>query len=219
MILIIVIHSYQKRSIGDLPSECLLAFYESRRRWIFGGEGLTTKGLSVDGVHRGTNAHRHSAKQSIMDEPLLSLVGVGASSLNKTPISKMGDFKERLLFTNQPIIGYGCNDSSVSPISTGPDGSPAWSLSDESLPMSLFDPVTGEFNDSTQARVRARLMINFGNPYKDRRGDTIVPEKFSGQCPPTKRGISSPHTPQGSPPHGKKYHFVYMLFCPFKNTV
>jgi len=67
--------------------------------------------------------------------------------------------------------------------------------------MSLFDPVTGEFNDSTQARVRARLMINFGNPYKDRRGDTIVPEKFSGQRPPTKRGISSPLTPQGSPPH------------------
>lgn len=31
-------------SLGDLPREGLLAFYESRRRWIFGGTGLTTRG-------------------------------------------------------------------------------------------------------------------------------------------------------------------------------
>jgi len=98
-------------SIGDLPHDCLLAFYESRRRWIFGGTGLTTRGLSVDGVHNGTNCHRYKVKRTFMDESLLSIAGVGASTVNKMKISKMGDFKERLLFANQPIIGYGSNDS------------------------------------------------------------------------------------------------------------
>ena len=116
----------------------------------------------------------------------------------------MGDFKERLLFSNQPIIGYGSNDSVISPISTSPNGSPVWSLSDESLPAALFDPKTGVFVDSAQARVRARLMINFGNPFKSKQGDSIVPEEYASQRPPTtqkKRPDAS--TSQGSPPHGK----------------
>lgn len=147
-----------------------------------------------------------------MNESLLSIAGVGASSLNRTPINKMGDFKERLLFTNQPIIGHGCNDSVVSPISTRPDGSPTWSLSDESLPITLFDPTTGDFNDSAQARVRARLMINFGNPFKDRRG-SIVPEKFMNQRPSAKRKIPVSNRPQGSPPHGKIFWMPNIITC------
>ena len=67
--------------------------------------------------------------------------------MNKTNISKMGDFKERLLFTDQPIIGYGSLDSAVSPISTAVDGSPiSDDISDDSLPSSLFNAETGEFD-------------------------------------------------------------------------
>ena len=200
-------------SIGDLPHECLLAFYESRRKWIFGGSGLTTRGIFVDGVHNCTNSHHYKAKRSFMDESLLSIAGVGASALNKTKINKMGDFKERLLFTNQPIIGYGSNDSVVSPISTAPDGSPVWSLSDESLPAALFDQNSGEFVDSAQARIRARLMINFGNPFKDKRGDSIVPQEFIKQRPPTQQSISEASSPQGSPPHSKFDLCPYILSC------
>jgi integrator complex subunit 6 len=138
-----------------------------------------------------------------MDESLLSVVGVGASTLNKTKISKMGDFKERLLFTNQPIIGYGSNDSAISPVSTAPNGSPIWSLSDDALPASLFDPKTGEFDDSPQARVRARLLVNFGNPFKDKRGNTFIAEEFANQRPPSQRSMSGKSLFSESPPHGK----------------
>lgn len=36
--------------LGDLPADCLLAYYESRRKWIFGGVSLTTKGKCL--LHR-----------------------------------------------------------------------------------------------------------------------------------------------------------------------
>jgi len=90
--------------IGNLPNHCLLAYYESRRRWIFGGSGLTIRGLAVEGVNNdGTNSHYYDANHGLMDESLLSVAGVGASGLNKTDVSKMGDFKERLLFSRKPI--------------------------------------------------------------------------------------------------------------------
>ena len=192
--------------LGDLPAECLLPFYESRRRWIFGGDGLTTKGLFVEGVHNKTNSHYFKAKRDPLDESLLAVAGVGASALNKTSISKMGDFKERLLFTDQPIIGYGSLDSAVSPISTAVDGSPiSDDISDDSLPSSLFNAETGEFDDSPQARLRTRLMVNFGNPYKEQRGNKVVPSKYADQRPPSQKSISmtSVSASSGSPPHGK----------------
>jgi hypothetical protein len=72
--------------------------------------------------------------------------------------------------------------------------------------MCFFDPRTGEFNDSVQTRVRSRLMVNVGNPYKDRRADSLIPEKFLSQSPSMKRGVglgegNGPRTPPGSPPH------------------
>lgn len=45
-------------------------------------------------------------------------------------------------------------------------------------------------------------MINFGNPFHDKRGDSFVPEKFSNQRPPLHIGENGgPSTPPGSPPH------------------
>lgn len=193
-------------SLGNLPHQCLLAYYESRRRWIFGGSGFTTRGLAVEGVNNdGTNCHRFNTKHSLMDESLLSVAGVGASTLNKTVVSKMGDFKERLLWSRQPIVGYGCNDSTGSATTTARDGSPMWSVDDDALPLNFFNVKTGEFSDSPQVKVRARLSINFGNPYKDKRGDSLIPENYMNQRPPRLRrvdtGPTSPHTPPGSPPH------------------
>ena len=93
----------------------MLAYYESRRRWIFGGSGLTTRGLSVEGVNNdGGNCHYYEANHTIDDESLLSVTGVGASMLNKTKIGDMGDFRERLLWSRKPVVGYGCNDSTGS---------------------------------------------------------------------------------------------------------
>jgi len=192
--------------LGNLPHQCLLAYYESRRRWIFGGSGLTTRGLAVEGVNNdGTNCHRYNTNHSLMDESLLSVAGVGASTLNKTVVSKMGDFKERLLWSRQPVVGYGCNDSTGSATTTARDGSPVWSADDDAFPLNFFNAKTGEFTDSVQIRVRARLSINFGNPYKDKRGDTFIPENYTNQRPQLLRRVDtvplSPHTPPGSPPH------------------
>lgn len=186
----------------------MLAYYESRRRWIFGGSGFTTRGLAVEGVNNdGTNCHRYNTNHNIMDESLLSVAGVGASTLNKTIVSKMGDFKERLLWSRQPVVGYGCNDSTGSATTTARDGSPIWSADDDAFPLNFFNAKTGEFTDSVQIRVRSRLSINFGNPYKDKRGDTFIPENYMNQRPPLLRRVDtaplSSHTPPGSPPHGK----------------
>jgi hypothetical protein len=115
----------------------------------------------------------------------------------------MGEFKGRLLFSRQSIVGYGCNDSSTSATTTAPDGSPNWSMDDDVLPLGFFDSKTGEFSDSMENRFRAKLMINFGNPYKDKRGDSIVPEAFVSQRPPLRKNMSEINSIQDSPPHGK----------------
>jgi len=202
---------FVSKCLGDLPSKGLLAFYESRRRWIFGGSGLTTRGLSVEGVNNdGSNSHHFSANHSVKDESLLALADVGASTMNKATIGKMGDFRERLLWSRQPMVGYGANDSTGSAATTAADGSPIWSVDNDALPLNFFDPTSGEFIDSIQARVKSRTNVNFGNPYKDRRGDSLVPLPFLNQRPTLRYdGGSSPNersdplTPPGSPPHGK----------------
>lgn len=63
------------------------------------------------------------------------------------------------------------------------DGSPTWSVDDDAMPLAFFDPRTGEFADSAQARVRSKLMVNFGNPYKEKRANSLVPEKYLSQSP------------------------------------
>ena len=78
----------------------------------------------------------------------------------------MGDYRERLLWSRAPVVGYGANDAMGVSSTTAPNGAPIWSVDDDAMPATFFDPRTGEFADSVQARVRARLMVNFGNPYK-----------------------------------------------------
>lgn len=192
--------------LGDLPAGCMMAYYESRRRWIFGRSGLTTRNLFVDGVpNDGSNVQKCSAKPDAMNESLISLAGVGVSAMNATTTTKMGDYRERLLWSRAPVVGYGSNDATGVSATSSQDGSPKWSVDDDAMPMSFFDPRTGEFVDSVQARLRSRLMVNFGNPYKDKRADSLIPEKFLSQCPSMKQGLTgrddSPRTPPGSPPH------------------
>ena len=193
--------------IGDLPAACLIPYYESRRRWIFGGSGLTTRNVFVDGVcNDGSNSQRCRAKPKPGDESLLAAAGVGVSTLNKMATFKMGDYRERLLWTRAPIVGDGSNDSSGVAGTTAADGSPIWSVDDDAMPISFFDTQTGEFADSVQTRVRSRLTVHFGNPFKDKRGDSLIPEAFLSQRPPRKRVESDleesvPMTPPGSPPH------------------
>ncbi|KAI2496509.1 Integrator complex subunit 6 [Fragilaria crotonensis] len=193
--------------LGDLPADCLVPFYESRRRWIFGGSGLTTRNVFVDGVcNDGSNSQRCGSNPKAGDESLLAAARVGVSTLNKMATFKMGDYRERLLWTRAPIVGNGSNDSNGVAGTTAPDGSPIWSVDDDALPISFFDQKTGEFSDSVQARVRSRLTVHFGNPFKDKRGDSLIPEAFLNQRPPRKRvgsdvEDSTPMTPPGSPPH------------------
>ena len=185
--------------LGDLPADLLLSYYESRRRWIFGGVSLCTKGLSVEGVTtEGTDSQKHSKDHIINDESLLSVAGVGATLLNKTTINKMGDYRERLLWTRSPVVGY-------EGATTAADGSIIWSVDDDALPLQFFDPITGEFSDSLQNRIKARLTVNFGNPYKDKRGDSLVPEKFQHQRPQFKNENLDNNRRGGneSPPRGK----------------
>jgi integrator complex subunit 6 len=124
-----------------------------------------------------------------------------------TTTAKMGDFRERLLWSRAPVVGYGSNDAAGVSATTSPDGSSKWSVDDDALPMSFFNQRTGEFVDSVQTRVSSRLMVHFGNPFKDKRGDSIVPEAFLNQSPSFKRGRDDassddgPLTPPGSPPH------------------
>ena len=182
----------QSSPISLLPSSCLVAYYESRRRWIFGGTGLsdscvsavilltssfshhalhfchctglTTRGLHVEGVNNdGTNAHHYSTSQNMDDQPLIALAGCGALCTNETSIHKMGDFKERLSFTPTSFVDYsGCGAAGAS-ITTGSDGAPNWSVDDDKIPVNFFDQATGEFIDTPQARSRSRMIINFGN--------------------------------------------------------
>jgi hypothetical protein len=150
--------------VGDLPAKCLMAYYESRRRWIFGGSGLATRGLFVEGVHNdGSNVQYCGAKRDKMTESLLSFAGVGVSQLNETTTAKMGDYRERLLWSRAPVVGSGANDSMGVSATTSQNGAPVWSVDDDAMPITFFDPRTGEFADSVQARVRSRLLVNFGN--------------------------------------------------------
>ena len=48
-------------------------------------------------------------------------------------------------------------------------------------------------------------MVNFGNPYRESRADSLIPEKYRHQAPSMQRGgfgsvFGSPRTPPGSPP-------------------
>ncbi|KAL3782882.1 hypothetical protein HJC23_006934 [Cyclotella cryptica] len=172
--------------LSELPKSCLLPYYE---RWIFGGTGLTTRGLHVDGVDNdGVNVHRYPASQSVEDESLIALAGIGASTINETNINIMGDFRERLHWSRAPLTGYGGSNSTA--VTTLPDGSPTFSVDDDVFPMSFFNPKTGDFIDNAQNRERARLSINFGNPFEEKRGGSIVPEQYSQR----------PSTPPSTPP-------------------
>jgi hypothetical protein len=114
--------------LGDLPAKCLMAYYESRRRWIFGGPGLTIRGLHVDGTRNdGSNSQRHGGKFSEREECPLSLAGVGVSTLNETTTTKMGEYRERLLFSRSPVVGYGSNDSAGVSATTSIGASVAYS--------------------------------------------------------------------------------------------
>ena len=180
--------------LGDLPAKGLLAFYESRRRWVFGGPGLSIRGLHAEGLpndgsnsqHCGktvfTNNNSAQAKNSKY-ECLLTIGGVGASTLNQTSTHKMGEYRERLLFSRSPVVGYGSNDAAGVSATTAVDGSPTWSVDDDAMPLAFFDLKTGEFSDSAQARIRSKLMVNFGNPYKEKRANSLIPEKYLSQSP------------------------------------
>jgi len=192
--------------LGDLPSECLVPYYESRRRWLFGGSGLTTRNVFVEGVcNDGSNSQRCSNNPQPGEQLLIALAGVGVSMTNEMPTVKMGDYRERLLWTRAPIVGYGSNDCTGVAVTTAANGSPKLSVDNDAMPISFFDPKTGEFIDSVQTRVKSRLTVHFGNPFKDKRGDTIVPEAFLNQRPPRRvvgnEDISGPTRPPGSPPH------------------
>ena len=193
--------------LGDLPAELLMAYYESRRRWIFGGSGLTTRGLFVEGVlNDGSNMQQCGATRDVMEESLLSMTGVGVHQMNATTTARMGDYRERLLWSRAPVVGYGSNDATGVAATTAADGAPKWSVDDDAMPMTFFNLRTGEFADSVQARVRSRLMVNFGNPYRDKRADSMIPEAYLRQSPSSKKGLEGnddvgPMTPPGSPPH------------------
>ena len=158
-----------------------------------------------EGVNiEGGCSHKHKSKYTVEDETLLSVAGIGASMLNKQPIEKMGDYRERLLWSRSPMVGYGRNDSTGAAATTKPDGSPFYSVDDEALPVSFFDPKTGEFSDSLQARLAAKLNVHFGNPFRELRGNSIIPEQYQQQRPPRHAsaiGDDGPRTPPGSPPH------------------
>eukprot|EP00977_Amphora_coffeiformis_P004596 scaffold992_cov175-Amphora_coffeaeformis.AAC.5 len=189
--------------LGDLPKDGLLAYYDSRRRWLFGGTGLTTRGIHVEGVnYDGTNSQRCRTFPKEREESALTLAGVGASTVNESTVQKMGDYRERLLFSKAPIVGNGANDCAGVAATTAVDGSPRWSVDDDAMPITFFDPVTGDFTDNVHARVRARLMVNFGNPYKEKRADSLIPENYLKNAPSSSHhhGIED-NTPPGSPPH------------------
>ena len=191
--------------LGDLPHECLFAYYETRRRWLFGGPGVTIRGLHAEGVRNDGGNVQMGSKPAEAEECPLTLAGVGVSTLNHTTTVKMGEYRERLIFARSPVVGYGSNDCAGVSATTAVDGSPTWSVDDDALPATFFDPKTGEFADSLQARARSKLMVNFGNPYRESRADSLVPEKYRNQTPSMQQGgfgsvFGSPRTSPGSPP-------------------
>lgn len=122
------------------------------------------RGLHIDGVNNdGSNVHHCGFKIDKSKESLLSFAGVGVSELNATTTAKMGDFRERLLWSRAPVVGYGANDSIGVAATTSQNGAPVWSVDNDAMPIAFFDERTGEFVDSVQARLRSRLVVNFGN--------------------------------------------------------
>lgn len=144
--------------LNELPASCLLPYYESRRRWIFGCTGLTTRGLHVEGVNNdGANSHHYPSSQNIDDEPLIALACVGADTTNQNSIFHMGDFKERLLWSRVPLVGYGGSNATGSAVTTSADGSPVNSVDDDVLPINFF-------GESMKHRVDC-LISFFGTSY------------------------------------------------------
>jgi hypothetical protein len=185
--------------VAMVPTSCLLAFYESRRRWIFGGSSLATRGLHVEGVNNdGVNTHHYNSSQSIDDVPLIALAGL-CDTVNQTSLVKMGDFREKMNFSPVSFVDYGGSNGSGAAVTTAADGSPKYSVDDDVLPLHFFDSSSGEFVDSPQARYRARTSINFGNPFHDKRGGSVCPSNYGSQRPPIAGG--NPATPPSSPPH------------------
>ena len=122
------------------------------------------RGLHVDGVNNdGTNVQRCGATKDKSKESLISFAGVGALEVNATTTAKMGDYRERLLWSRAPVVGYGSNDSAGVSATTSQNGAPVWSVDNDAMPTAFFDERTGEFVDSVQARIRSRLFVNFGN--------------------------------------------------------
>ena len=122
-------------ALGDLPANCLMAYYESRRRWIFGGPSFSTRGVFVEGVSNdGSNSQKCSAKPDPMERSLLSVAGVGVSSLNEVSTTKMGEYRERLLWSRAPVVGVGSNDSAGVAATTSQNGAPKWSVDDDAMP-------------------------------------------------------------------------------------
>ena len=121
--------------LNMLPPDCLLSYYESRRRWIYGGSGLTCKNIVVAGVHQANASHSMSgSKKSGGVQNMLCISGVGGSLTNARTIESSADHAPRLMYKNLPLVGIG---------SAGVDGSPRTSAGDDSLPRSLFDEKTG----------------------------------------------------------------------------
>ena len=56
-----------------------------------------------------------------------------------------------------PLTGYGGSNAIGSAVTTAPDGSPVLSVEDEVFPLSFFNPESGDFVDTPQARSRARM--------------------------------------------------------------
>jgi integrator complex subunit 6 len=53
------------------------------------------------------------------------------------------------LFSRSPVVGCVQRRRVVS-ATTAIDGSPTWSVDDDALPMTFFNPQTGEFADSVR---------------------------------------------------------------------
>jgi len=94
--------------LGNLPASCLLSYYESRRRWIYGGFGPTCKNNVVNGVHQTTSSHkREASEESDKTNNLLVLAGCGAQRTNVKSVEQMGEYAVRLMNKPIPLVGDG----------------------------------------------------------------------------------------------------------------
>jgi hypothetical protein len=162
--------------------DVLLAFYESRRRWIFfGSSGQTAQRIFLDGVKKEADSHRFNLCDET-EKSVLVLSSIGASNFAEQKISKMGDYRERLFWSSQPFIGNAYSVREESTMGTGSDDAHLFSVDDDVLPMHYFDSNTGEF-DTPQAKFRSKVSVNFGNPFKTKRGDAFCPKMYERMSP------------------------------------